>query len=134
MYAVHQVCLAAAVCLSSMLPTPGNLQYVGINSCQWYIYFKQGISWMLTPERIQFMSKDIKNWVNIYSYQRWFMLIFGWIFLTLVSFIRSLVDVPPFKYWNMNKLIISWGRPAKSIAFMVKRKQFYGTCSLTRSH
>ena len=32
MYVVRQVCPAAAVCLSSVLPTRGTLQYVEINT------------------------------------------------------------------------------------------------------
>ena len=36
----------------------------------------QVISWIFTPEMIQLLSKGIKNWVTLFSYQRLFSVIF----------------------------------------------------------
>ena len=77
----------------------------------------QVIGWIVTPLRIQFLSKDTKNWVSLFSYKRWFGVNVGWIILILALSLRFLEDISPFQYWDMNKQIISWGRPAKGAAY-----------------
>ena len=84
--------------------------------CWWFNFLIQVISWIFTPERIQFLSKGIKNWVTIFSYQGWFSVIFDSISLILVSYHRVLVDISPFQYLNKNKQRISWVKPTKRAA------------------